>query len=63
MRTILLVAAALLSIGFSFFVYLFLNGQLNDTCFAFASLGMFILMTFMAFHFIYLYLQCQQRKK
>lgn len=55
MRFFLLLIAALISAAIGFFNYLFLSGQIAYVPYALVSMAVSIGMTFVAFHFIYLY--------
>ncbi|MBR4945286.1 MAG: hypothetical protein IKZ26_07750 [Peptococcaceae bacterium] len=57
MRILLLLAAALISIGIIALAFLFLTGALSAFLYTLVSTGITILLTFALFHFIYLYLQ------
>ncbi|MBR5319534.1 MAG: hypothetical protein IKU46_08080 [Peptococcaceae bacterium] len=56
MRILLLLAAALLSLGILFLAFLFLSGILTAVLYTVCSSGISILLIFALFHFIYLYL-------
>lgn len=61
MRILLLLAAALFSLGIVLLAALFLTGTLSAFLYTVFSSGISILLIFALFHFIYLYLQ--KRKK
>ncbi len=56
MRILLLLAAALLSIGIVGLAFLFLSGVLTTVLYTVFSSAISILLIFALFHFIYLYL-------
>ena len=62
MRILLLLAAALLSLGIIFLAFLFLSGSLTAFLYTIFSSGISILLIFALFHFIYLYLNKHQKK-
>ena len=57
MRILLLLAAALFSLGIILLACLFLTGVLSAFLYTVFSSGISILLIFALFHFIYLYLQ------
>ncbi|MBR2627932.1 MAG: hypothetical protein IKD30_06690 [Peptococcaceae bacterium] len=57
MRILLLLAAALFSLGIILLACLFLTGALSAFLYTVFSSGISILLIFALFHFIYLYLQ------
>ena len=56
MRILLLLAAALLSVGIVVLAALFVTGSLTAFLYTILSSGISILLIFALFHFIYLYL-------
>ena len=62
MRILLLLAAALLSLGIVCLAALFLTGSLSAFWYTVFSSGISILLIFALFHFIYLYLNRKSEK-
>ncbi|MBR6756361.1 MAG: hypothetical protein IKM15_05380 [Peptococcaceae bacterium] len=63
MRFFLLFIAAVISAAIGFFNYLFLSGQIAYVPYALVSMAVVITMTFVAFHFIYLYYAKRKENK